>query len=214
MQLNSLRSLMSRNYAWLGKSLRGWLGLGLMLASTGVGAIAKADEAPPWLFRGKRGGSREDLGSSQVCAISPEPGAHLLSNRPRFIWQGSVGRIEVLSEDEAEILWSHTPRTGDGKPYGIAVPEMSLQPGQWYVLYIFDRSGQLAHFAGFDISTQQPIANAKTRDSIAAEGLLAYAQELSEQGHWSDAMGILFSRSEAEGLAAEYRKEVVNHYCF
>lgn len=198
--------------AW--KSLCYWLALGLILASARV-PLLRADEPPPWLFRGKPGGGREELSDGRFCAISPIPNDYLLSRQPRFIWQGSVSRLEVLSGNEDEILWSHMPSVDRNKSFGIATSTVSLPPGQWYVLRLFNASGQVAYFERFYIASdrQQMVApeiESHFKDSAQA---LTHAQELSERDYWSDAMGILFSIPESEELAAQYRQAVSERYC-
>ncbi|MEO0948999.1 MAG: hypothetical protein AAFY11_12810 [Cyanobacteria bacterium J06641_5] len=196
---------------WLGgwKNLYFWLGLGLMLASVRVPFVS-ADEPPPWLFRGKPGGGREELGTDKLCMISPLPNDYLLSNRPKFIWQGSESRLEVLSEHEEDMLWSHTPNTDREKPYEIVTSTVSLLPEQWYVLRLFDSSGQVAYSERFYVARARQKIIKEHEDTAQA---LMRAQELSEGDYWSDAMGILFSIPVSEGLIAEYRQAVSDRYC-
>ena len=198
---------------------RGWkslccgLGLGLILASARVPVI-RADEPPPWLFRGKPGGGREESSDGRFCAISPIPNDYLLASRPKFIWQGSVSQLEILSEHEDEILWRHVPSADRGKSYGIATSAVSLLPEQWYVLRLFDASGQVAYSERFYVaSDRQQLAVNGIEDSGDPAQALALAKELSEQDYWSDAMGILFSIPESEGLVAQYRQAVSDRYC-
>lgn len=216
MQLERVNPRLWQTQSLLGRRWRSWLGLGLLLAGMG-GSLVRADEAPPWLFRRRPGGGREELGNGRVCAIAPIPGDYLLSDRPKIIWQGNVGRVLVLSENQEEILWSHVPDANSNKAFGIAAPGVSLPPGQWYVLLLLDSSERVVYSEEFSIASQQQrelVASTGVEDPISsATQSLARVKALAEQGYWSDAMGILFSIPNSEQVVAEYRQSVLDRYC-
>ena len=108
------------------------------------------------------------------------------------------------------MLWSHVPNTDRGKPFEIVTSAVSLLPEKWYVLRIFDSSGKVAYSERFYVALDRQQLMKDDEDTAQA---LERAQELSEGDYWSDAMGILFSIPESEGLIAEYRQAVSDRYC-
>jgi Domain of Unknown Function (DUF928) len=104
--------------------------------------------------------------SASVCAIAPPTQFMnttniIWSDRPRFIWQGTIRRVELFVSDTDKLVWSKTVSESDrsvvydGKP---------LQPGQRYTWRFY----QSLRGSDFEAKSFR-IMSSPERDKIAAD---------------------------------------------
>lgn len=91
------------------------------------------DPVPPG--QEKRGTSR---GDDDICPIAPGvlgKTIEIWSNRPLFLWMGTIKRIEVRVHDTGELLWDKTLKENDTS---LIYDGEALQPGETYEWVIFE----------------------------------------------------------------------------
>ncbi|NJL86111.1 MAG: hypothetical protein HC886_09220 [Leptolyngbyaceae cyanobacterium SM1_1_3] len=112
--------------------------LPLALASASVGllpGLAQAQTPPP--FPRSAGGSRGD-----ICIVSPlivpQASLTLWSDRPLFIWDGQISRLEIVQTDTGQTLWQAEPDAETTQlRYGA---DNALQAGQDYLWRVYGGS--------------------------------------------------------------------------
>ncbi|XGV94390.1 MAG: hypothetical protein ACAF41_01000 (plasmid) [Leptolyngbya sp. BL-A-14] len=140
-----------------------------------------------------------------ICKIAPsDRGGVFLSDRPTFIWQGKVKRIEVRTTEEGKLVWSKDLSAGEQMAtFPSTTP--ALVPGTSYKL-VFDGNDQAA--SSFEIvpvgKREQLLAELSSHSNnlpqTASKSVIALkkATYLGEQRLWLDAFGILFSVKPSE----------------
>ncbi|NEQ29892.1 MAG: hypothetical protein F6K04_02630 [Leptolyngbya sp. SIO4C5] len=109
-----------------------WLSLGLLALTGPLVQVAQAQGEPP--FPRSPGGSRGDVCPLAPLAV-PRSALTLWSDRPLFLWQGSLSRLQIVTAETDEVLWQADPEAGTTQiQYGA---EMPLQPGQEYIWKIY-----------------------------------------------------------------------------
>ena len=105
--------------------------------------------------------------AASVCAIAPtaqfmDTTNLIWSDRPRFIWQGTVRRIELLARGADKPMWSKTIGENDKSVVYDGEP---LQPGQRYTW----RLSTSSEGDNFELSRTFRIMSRPERDKIAAD---------------------------------------------
>lgn len=116
------------------------------------------DPTPPG--QEKRGTSR---GDEDVCAIAPGvPGQtiQIWSDRPLFLWTGTIKRIEVRLHDTGELLWDKTLKETDTS---LIYDGEALEPGETYEWVIFEPPSAPIYKMTFQVM------DGNERDRITAE---------------------------------------------
>jgi hypothetical protein len=147
----------------------------------------------------KPGGTR-----GGVCLLTPlEPEEILWSDRPLFIWEAKISRIDVRLVTSQRVVWSQSlPALTQSFRY----QGEPLLPGKTYEVIPYDAQGKQLitqnhpRFTLIDTTQQQKIQAdlaqkeaswRNNRDAIEAIAL-EKALYLSEQGFWSDALQTLY----------------------
>ncbi|HIK32985.1 MAG TPA: hypothetical protein IGS31_16785 [Oscillatoriales cyanobacterium M4454_W2019_049] len=122
-------------------------------------------------------------GREGFCSIAPttfgQAPATIWHDRPLFLWEGSVSRIEVISADTDTVVWSGEPAEGASSLQYDGAP---LQPGQTYDVVITATGQLILSFTVMD---------AQMRDEIAAE-----LNALEERFQGADARDLAFARAQ------------------
>ncbi|NJR65655.1 MAG: CHASE2 domain-containing protein [Leptolyngbyaceae cyanobacterium CRU_2_3] len=122
------------------------------------------------------------------------------SDRPLFVWRGSVEQIRLRKLGSQEVLWSQTL---DSQSRSIVYNGAALAPGQVYQWELLSQSRGNASFVFqvMEAERRTPIANqlqeidtrltarGSTREAIAIQK----AQYFADQNLWSDALQWLYS---------------------
>lgn len=138
---------------------------------------------PPPPAKEKPQTSRDD--SVQPIAPGVLDGVQVVwSDRPVFVWSGSIGRIDLCDEASGELLWSQPVSPED---QGVAYTGEPLQPGGIYEWMLCDRLG-----VANDLVTFQ-VMSAEERDRIAAE-LAELEAGLRAEGATTDAIALQRAR--------------------
>ncbi len=119
-----------------------------------------------------RGGSR----GGEVCPIAPARAfevPQVWSDRPLFLWQGSLARIEVTDEKGVPLWKKPVSKETASIIYG----GRSFQPGQTYLWKIFTNRFQLTPEYTLKFQTMEP----QKRDRITAD-LTALDTQLKTKG--------------------------------
>lgn len=145
----------------------------------------------------RRGGTR-----GGICLITPV--ALLWSDRPLFVWDAKVGKIEVWLVDQPRLLWSQVLPANSQSALYQGEP---LQPGQTYEVILYDAAGNpqnqqfYPRFTLVEGSKRQQIqadlaqqaARLKAKRSTAEAIGLEQAIYFSEQELWSDAFQTIYA---------------------
>ncbi|HLO49039.1 MAG TPA: hypothetical protein VK211_11540 [Kamptonema sp.] len=120
------------------------------------------------------GGSR---GGVELCTISPESlsgeAIRIWNDRPLFIWQGTLSKIEVRKRRSQEVLWSQKIATNNNS---ILYRGSPLQSGESYDWLLFEEGSSIATF---QVSFQ--MLSAEERDRITAD-LNSLETQLQQEG--------------------------------
>ncbi|MEI2579170.1 hypothetical protein [Scytonema sp. PRP1] len=168
---------------------------------------------PP--IKPRTGGSRPTQVS---CMISPEKSdvtTIVWSERPLFIWQGSVQKIAVRPEGSEQDLWSQ-PVTGR---QSINYTGKALQPGQTYEWIV--NSSMFVPFQVMEAQQRDRITSElKTLENqLKAKGVdteaiaLAKANYFAENQLWSDALQQAYSVQKPSPELDRIRKDIPNQLC-
>lgn len=153
----------------------------------------------------KPGGGRPlpTANSRNLCGLTPDQSLknqQVWSNRPLFVWQGEVERIEVREPlPSGEVLWKQAVTPNQRS---ISYGGEPLQPGR-YNWIIFDRQNRpfVFQFTVMDAEQRQTIEKdlqqleekLNTRRTTAEERALHRAQYFAQQQLWSDFWQEIFS---------------------
>lgn len=111
----------------------------------------------------------------ELCVIAPRSirtNTKVWSDRPLFVWQGNLGKIEVHPHKSDEVLWSQTLTSTDNS---VTYTGEALQPGQTYDWVIFGPQNSRISLIPFQVM------EAPERDRIRVR-LTILEQELKEKG--------------------------------
>lgn len=165
-------------------------------------------------------GSRGDL-----CPITPGvPGKTntIWSDRPLFLWQGEVGKIEVHPRHSEEVLWSQSFERSENSSaiYG----GKALQPGQSYDAAIFDKDAGLMFAVSFQVLPKEErdrITDNLTRKEVqlkqnrATPEEIAYAkaQVFAERQMWADVLQSAYEVKEPSEALTKFKQKITALFC-
>ena len=161
--------------------------------------------------------------SSKLCAIAPEPAPQeIWSDRPLFVWQAEVGKIEVRSPGRKNALWQQ-PVTAAQRSvlYG---GDEALQPGEIYNWVSFDRQNKrlfVVRFKVMDAEKRDRIktqlqsleAELKAKGATGEEIAMHRAQYFAQQKLWSDFWQEVFSVENPSTALTEMVKTQTTQLC-
>lgn len=160
---------------------------------------------------------------SNVCAIAPEPAPQeIWSDRPLFVWQAEVGKIEVRLQDSKNALWQQ-PVTAAQRSvlYG---GDEALQPGETYNWVSFDRQNKRLFGVRFKVmdaekrdgiktQLQSLEAELKAKGATGEEIAMHRAQYFAKQKLWSDFWREVFSVENPSTALTEMVKTQTTQLC-
>lgn len=188
------------------------------------GAILRAlaqDTKPP--VPPKKGVSR-----GGACAIAPRTigsNAKIWSDRPLFVWQGRLSRLEVRPAGSEQVLWRHNVTASQNSTMYTGEP---LKPGQTYEWRLYslgnrDNSSPNAtvRFQVMDarerasIKTQLQDLEQELREKGASAEEIARrrAQYFAQQRLWSDVLQEAYSVKNPSAPLAEVVQAIPREIC-
>jgi hypothetical protein len=175
------------------------------------------------LFRPRRHSSGT---RGTICLITPgyDNEHDLWSDRPLFLWKGTVGRIEVRQADTDTVIWdqallpNHHSLIYQGPP---------LQPGQTYTIVFFSPSGQLMikdpdfypRFRILEAARRTQIATELAQEvwqqqAVTPEAIaIAEAVYFSRQELWSDALQTVYDASQRSPSLGQFMQTAQADAC-
>lgn len=181
----------------------------------------------PWeeLYE-KRPPRKDDPTGSRggACPIAPAvPGKIRVvwSDRPLFLWQGNLGKIEVHPQDSDEVLWSQTSPEPDGSTI---YRGKALQPGQSYDVMGFDQRDRLLFEVTFQVlptKERNPIAadltriEAQQRQKKATAEEIAYAKAdyFASRQMWADALQEAYRVQNPSPALTKFKQITPRKFC-
>lgn len=158
------------------------------------------------------------------CGISPQSLAldiETWSDRPLFVWQGEIGKIEVRSGNFENVLWQQTVAAADNQA---AYAGEALQPGQIYIWAIFNRQNNLMLTVPFKVMEAQERERVQLElqsleqdlkgNGAAAEDIaLQRANYFAQQQLWSDALQEVYSVENPSPALQQMRQDLAKQLC-
>jgi Domain of Unknown Function (DUF928) len=160
--------------------------------------------------------------SGGFCPISPGlvETDQIWSDRPLFLWRGTVAQIQLRKLGSPDVLWSQTLTP---QSYSIAYSGAALQPGEIYQWELLGESNANAAFIFqvMEIDQRSPIAAqlqeiaAQMQASGATEEAIALqqAQYFADQNLWSDALQLLYSIKNPSPGVHQAMQDIENSLC-
>lgn len=203
------------------QSARGWQYTVLafttiVLSVANFVAPITADEPPSDLLPPPGGGRRGEI--CVLAPITPVGTVDLWSDRPLFLWQGTVRRIAVTVDGSK--IWDATPATGDRSMVYSGPPLQSGQLYRWQVVLeqspIYNIPFQLMSLearAAVDaelatLEAQLVEANA-TPNTVA----LSRARVFAARQLWADTLRELLSIEHPDAAIERYIQEISMRLC-
>ncbi|MDF5718985.1 MAG: hypothetical protein PUP91_00550 [Rhizonema sp. PD37] len=179
--------------------------------------LALLSKKPP--IQPRKRGSRDPV---SVCMISPDaPTEHRIvwSDRPTFIWKGSVQKIAVRLAGSQEDLWSQTVAGMQSTNY----TGKALQPGQTYEWLAFENESP-SKFVQFQVMDAQQrdrittylnsLENQGKTKKVDNEAIaLAKASYFVQNQLWVDALQQVYSVEKPSGELTQIRQEIPDKLC-
>jgi hypothetical protein len=163
--------------------------------------------------------------NGELCILAPKPtntadAVEVWSDRPLFLWQGGVGKIEV-NLDDSTAIWSQTPAATDQQ---LIYGGEALQPGQSYTWTIFDQNLAVVRQIPFRLLSadqQQAIAadlaaleqQFTEAGAPAEEIILRRASYFAQRQLWADALREIFSIEAPSPAIEQYQQGVAARFC-
>jgi Domain of Unknown Function (DUF928) len=184
-------------------------------------ASGVADEPPTNILPPRTAGGRP--ATETPCLIAPHSSnIVILSDRPLFVWQGSIEKIALRFPGDNKVFWEQ-PVVGIQQ---LAYNEEPLQRGQiyeWLVYYSADSKDpeRFIRFQVMPLEESQAIASRLTNlDTPTSEErltpqtlTLTRINVLINEGLWADAMQELFTIQSPQGAITQYQHDVTEHLC-
>lgn len=163
-------------------------------------------------------------GDKDVCIVAPAmPGKIevVWSDRPLFLWQGSIGKLEVRPRNRERILWSYSIREAQNSAI---YDGEALQPGQTYDLVVFNQRSIQILRATFQVAKKQEIEGirsdlsqleAQMKQEGATEERIAYAKAnyFAVRGMWGDVLQVAYGVEEPSDSLNKFIEKVVEQLC-
>jgi hypothetical protein len=182
------------------------------------------DNRPP-VPGGAGGGTSR---GNNLCAIAPQPittNRVIWSDRPLFLWRGSLSRIEIHPTGSKKVLWRQTEILG--KNSALYAGE-ALQPGQTYDWLLFDQFAledsepiQRVTFRVMDAQERDRIktqlqkleAKLKAKKASAEETAIHRAQYFAQKNLWSDVLQEAYSVKNPSAALAGIIEDLPTKLC-
>ncbi|OCR02319.1 hypothetical protein BCD67_20180 [Oscillatoriales cyanobacterium USR001] len=180
------------------------------------------EKEPP--RREETGGSR---GSNvELCTISPESlsgeAIRIWSDRPLFIWQGNISKIEVRKRRSTQVLWSEKIANNRNS---IVYNGPLLQPGENYDWAIFE---DVSNIPSFQVSFQVIPSNERDRITVDLNKLetqlqqegatpekIAYAKAnyFAERQMWPDVLRSAYEVKNPSETLTKFIQNIPKQFC-
>lgn len=174
----------------------------------------------------RKGGTR----SGSICLVTPGLGETrgVWNDRPLFLWDREISRVEVRLVNTDTSVWNQTVPSSSRS---IVYQGQPLQPGQTYVVLLFDPTGSLfikdkdyASHPKFTLlaeSERSLIAQslAATEDQFKSQGspgetiALEKAKLFAEKQLWSDALQNIYSAQSSFPELQTFVQTIVTDTC-
>jgi len=168
----------------------------------------------------RKGGSRPIV--DDICMVSPDAPTQrriVWSDRPIFIWKGSVQKIAVRTAGSEKDLWSQTVAGTQTTNY----TGEALQPGQTYDWLVFEGESP-SKFVPFQVMDSQQrdlitidlntLDNQLKAKKVNHEAIaLAKANYFVQNQLWSDALQQAYSVEKPSPELAQIRQDIPDKLC-
>lgn len=166
------------------------------------------------------GGSR----GGPLCPLTPldkTTGIDVWNDRPMFVWQGQLARVELYRQNEDESIWSQDLDQGDQQVQYTGVP---LKPGQTYNLMLYETvsdnfpfPAKQVTFTVMDGEKRQQVSqeleqlNRELEQPTLSDEMIALVRfnYLAEKQLWSDALAEAFSVENPTKELQELRERAI-----
>ncbi|ERT09026.1 hypothetical protein M595_0950 [Lyngbya aestuarii BL J] len=166
------------------------------------------------------GGSR----GGPLCPLTPldeATGIEVWNDRPTFVWQGQLMRVELYDQNEDESIWSQDLAEDDQQVQYTGDP---LKPGQTYNLMLYETVSDnfpfpatQVTFTVMDGEKRQQVSqaleqlNRELKQQNASEEIIALVRfnYLAENQLWSDALAEAFSVENPTKELQELREKAI-----
>ena len=171
------------------------------------------------------GGSR----GGPLCPLTPldqATGIEVWNDRPTFVWQGQLVRVELYRHNQDELIWSQDLTEDDRQVQYTGDP---LKPGQTYNLMLFETVTDNFPFPAVQVTftvmngeKRQQVSqaleqlNRELEQQNASEEMIALVRfnYLAENQLWSDALAEAFSvENPTEELQELREKAIPQKFC-
>lgn len=167
----------------------------------------------------RKGGSRDPVSICMVSPDAPIQGRIVWSDRPVFIWKGSVQKIAVRLVGSEEDIWSQSVGGIQSKNY----TGEALQPGQRYDWLVFYGKSP-NKFVSFQVMDAQQRDRITTQlrtleKRLKAKGVnteaiaTAKANFFADRQLWSDVLQQAYSVEKPSPELDRIRKDIPDHLC-
>ncbi|OKH29993.1 hypothetical protein NIES2119_31710 [[Phormidium ambiguum] IAM M-71] len=164
-------------------------------------------------------GSRGD-----ICVITPaKPGkiGVVWSDRPLFLWRGSIRKIEVRLRSSKQALWSQTV---SDKESSIIYNGAVLEPGQSYDLVLFNQRSVPIFRVTFQIMKKEEReritsdltsleAQLKQEGATAEKIAHAKANYFASRGMWGDVLLEAYKIEKPSDSLSKFKNSALEQFC-
>ncbi|MBD2771955.1 DUF928 domain-containing protein [Iningainema tapete] len=181
--------------------------------------ISQALFSPKPPIKPRKGGSRDPLFICMISPDAPKPHRIVWSDRPLFIWNGSVQKIAVRTAGSNEDLWSQTVAATQITNY----TGKALQPGQKYDWWVFigESPNKSVPFQVMESQQRDRITSQlrTLENQLKAKGAnieaiaTAKANFFANKQLWSDALQQAYSVEKPSPELAQIRQDIPDKLC-
>lgn len=181
----------------------------------------------PWgkLYEKQEPKKRQTGGSrSSLCPIAPSMLGNISEiwhQQPLFLWQGPIGRIEILRSKSDELIWSQVVKESDRSLVYIG---SALQPGESYDWMSWDDSMSPIFRVTFQvlggarrdrISSDLNRLEATLKQEGATKERIAYARAeyFASRQMWADALQEAYSVENPSENLTTFRQSIPERFC-
>lgn len=199
-----------------------------LLTQNSVAQSSTQKQQMPWenLYQRKPPPRQDPPGGSrgEICAIAPSVSREMgviWSDRPLFLWQGNVTKIEVRPRESQQALWSHTV---DETVKSAMYSGKALQPGQSYRFVMLDEDSTVLFALVFQVMDGEGRsrissdltrleAQLKQKGATAEEIAYAKADYFASRQMWADALREAYSVENASSALSQFKQSIPDQFC-
>jgi hypothetical protein len=214
--------------------ISGFAVFGYLMLPAGIGITQERQKSPLETLEGIFRPRRRPAGTrGPICLITPGLSPEqtplsqipvILSDRPLFLWERPVTRVEIRSTRNGAVVWQHRVQPDRRSVVYRGTP---LQPGETYSVVAFGRQNQPLNAAEY---TQFKLLDAQQRQRLTAilqqraaelkhkafapeDIAIAQAIELTQNALFSDAFERLYSLPQRSPKLTAFLTTIATQVC-